>query len=167
MIVLKDKKGELNLKYIRFNEKDYNELNKIFDKLYELSNEHNELDDLFIITEELATLQITLGREFEILENEVFIKDINKYKLVNRKALVGDIVQIINTNETSPFNQRHNNRFFKVTDEADKGLLEWVVSCVIVGNMCLYDTQYVVLESIKNDFMLYSSQNIKYANNNA
>ena len=138
------------MKYIRFNEDDLNELHQILDRLDELDNKEDNLE-LFSIQEQIATLIITLGREFEILENEIFINNIADYNIVKRKAHVGDIVQIVNPSETSPFNHRHDKRFFKVTEEADSGLLEWVSSCVIVGYMCLYDTQYVVLEPKKGE----------------
>ena len=134
------------MEHIRFTKEDFYELNQICDELIEIKYKNNEVYD---IIEKLATLTITLGLEFEILENEVFIKDINKYKLIKRKAKIGDIVQIINPSETTPFNQRHNKRFFKVTEEADEELLKWVVDHVVVGNWCLYNDQYVVLEPIE------------------
>ena len=131
------------MEYVRFTKEDYSDLRQILDELDEVSDKDIEL---FSIQEKIATMLITLGREFEILENEIFINDIHNYKIVKRKASVGDIVQIVNPSETTPFNHRHDKRFFKVTEEADEGLLEWVKSCVIVGYMCLYDDQYVVLE---------------------
>lgn len=133
------------MEYIRFTKEDFYELNQICDKLDEINDKNNEL---YNIREQLATLTITLGQEFEILENEIFIQDISKYNLIQRKAKIGDIIQIINPSETTPFKQRHNKRFFKVTEEADEESLKWVIDHVVAGNWCLYNDQYVVLEPI-------------------
>lgn len=151
------------MEYIRFTEQNQNDLDKIFSEIDEIYGTEDIEDKLYIIQNKLATLSIELGQEFEILEHEINLGNVkieddiltcihnNKilnYKLSKKKANLEDIVMIINTSESTPFKNKHKNRFFKVTEEAEKDLLKWVVPCVIVGNWCLYGDQYLVLDTL-------------------
>jgi hypothetical protein len=149
------------MEYIKLLKSDYEEFEKLLD---DFCHGDNSEDNLWCLQNNFCTFSITLGQEFEILEHElnfgnVIIKDdiltcidknsqLHSYQIVKRKANAGDIVQIINPQKSTPFNLRHKDRFFRVNKQADKDLQEWVQPCVIVGNWCLYDDQYVVLEEI-------------------
>lgn len=146
------------MKKILISEDVYN----ILDDVYEMLDQIEEIEELSDVQTKFATALIHIGRKFELYEHEINFGNVQsdgnelthidengnykKYKIVNRKAVKGDIVKITTDDEYTPFNKEHAGRFFKVTESGYKSDL--VVEHVVVGYNALYHDQYVVLEEL-------------------